>query len=294
MSINLEHSSEDYEALTYWLSNAFTLLQLLHRTLKTSASGSKENRRKSGGLFERINSRFSRISSPTSASPSVHGVGKIDAKYPAFLFKQQLAAFVEKVHGILRDRVKKDITPQFATCIQAPRSRMDVTAKLTRSTSAVRPELGDGWMRILDTLDEVVKAMALNNVPRELNKRFFVQIFCFINVQMFNALLLRRECCSFSNGEYIKMGLSLLDGWARQPQNEAVGDESLDELRFIRQAVNLLVIHQKPRKTLNEITLELCPQLSIQQLYRISTMYWDDKYGTESVNADVLKEIAIA
>jgi myosin-5 len=291
MSINLEHSSEDYEALTYWLSNAFTLLQLLHRTLKTSASGSKENRRKSGGLFERINSRFSRISSPTSASPSVHGVGKIDAKYPAFLFKQQLAAFVEKVYGILRDRVKKDITPQFATCIQAPRSRMDVTAKLTRSTSAVRPELGDGWMRILDTLDKVVKAMALNNVPRELNKRFFVQIFCFINVQMFNALLLRRECCSFSNGEYIKMGLSLLDGWARQPQNEAVGDESLDELRFIRQAVNLLVIHQKPQKTLNEITLELCPQLSIQQLYRISTMYWDDKYGTESVNADVLKEM---
>ena len=143
----------------------------------------------------------------------------------------------------------------------------------------------------LDTLDEVVKAMALNNVPRELNKRFFVQIFCFINVQMFNALLLRRECCSFSNGEYIKMGLSLLDGWARQPQNEAVGDESLDELRFIRQAVNLLVIHQKPQKTLNEITLELCPQLSIQQLYRISTMYWDDKYGTESVNADVLKEM---
>ena len=65
----------------------------------------------------------------------------------------------------------------------------------------------------------------------------------------------------------------------------------MDELRFLRQAVNLLVIHQKPQKTLNEITLELCPQLSIQQLYRISTMYWDDKYGTESVNADVLKEM---
>jgi hypothetical protein len=53
------------------------------------------------------------------------------------------------------------------------------------------------------------------------------------------------------------------------------------------------VIHQKPQKTLNEITLELCPQLSIQQLYRISTMYWDDKYGTESVNAEVLSEMRI-
>ena len=32
-------------------------------------------------------------------------------------------------------------------------------------------------------------------------RKFFTQIFCFINVQLFNALLLRRECCSFSNGE---------------------------------------------------------------------------------------------
>lgn len=79
------------------------------------------------------------------------------------------------------------------------------------------------------------------------------------------------------------------------------------------------VIHQKPKKTLNEITKELCPVrassfeslilywtyffslhasfwcyclwlhqvLSIQQLYRISTMYWDDKYGTHSVSSDV-------
>ena len=27
--------------------------------------------------------------------------------------------------------------------------------------------------------------------------------------------------------------------------------------------------------------------LSIQQLYRISTMYWDDKYGTHSVSSEV-------
>lgn len=80
------------------------------------------------------------------------------------------------------------------------------------------------------------------------------------------------------------------------------------------------VIHQKPKKTLEEISRKLCPVsniflgliikiptythaqiilrsqlapsfipqvLSIQQLYRISTMYWDDKYGTHSVSPDV-------
>jgi myosin-5 len=40
--------------------------------------------------------------------------------------------------------------------------------------------------------------------------------------------------------------------------------------------------------------LRLCvprdvPQvLSVQQLYRISTMYWDDRYGTETVSQEVL------
>jgi myosin-5 len=43
------------------------------------------------------------------------------------------------------------------------------------------------------------------------------------------------------------------------------------------QAVTFLVIHQKHRKSLEEITNDLCPVLSVQQLYRISTMYWDDR-----------------
>lgn len=63
--------------------------------------------------------------------------------------------------------------------------------------------------------------------------------------------------------------------------------ESWDELKFIRQAVTFLVIGNKPKKTLEDITRDLCPVLSIQQLYRISTMYWDDKYNTETVSSEV-------
>lgn len=54
------------------------------------------------------------------------------------------------------------------------------------------------------------------------------------------------------------------------------------------QAVSFLVIHQKHNKSLEEITTDLCPVLSVQQLYRISTMYWDDRYGTETVSHEVL------
>merc|ERR1712060_639398 len=133
----------------------------------------------------------------------------------------------------------------------------------------------------------LLDVLRANYVPSFLVRKFFMQVFGFINVQLFNSLLLRRECCSFSNGEYVKTGLSELETWVDVAGEEWVG-KSWDELRYIRQAVTLLVIHQKPKKSLEEITHDLCPILSIQQLYRISTMYWDDKYGTETVSQEVL------
>jgi myosin-5 len=50
--------------------------------------------------------------------------------------------------------------------------------------------------------------LADNYVPKPLVQALFKQLFSFVNVQLFNQLLLRRECCSFSNGEYVKTGLA--------------------------------------------------------------------------------------
>ena len=52
--------------------------------------------------------------------------------------------------------------------------------------------------------------------------------------------MLRRECCSFSNGEFVKEGLAELELWAGEASEEFTGN-ALDELRFIRQAVGFLV-----------------------------------------------------
>nr|WLQ69621.1 MYB protein [Zingiber officinale] len=63
--------------------------------------------------------------------------------------------------------------------------------------------------------------------------------------------------------------------------NQEFGDEYQVKITFMfLSLVENKVLHQKPKKTLKEITKDLCPVLIIQQLYRISTMYWDDKYGT--------------
>merc|ERR1712216_656510 len=98
------------------------------------------------------------------------------------------------------------------------------------------PQLGTHWRTISDCLDALLVTMKANHVPVFLVRKFFTQIFCFINVQLFNALLLRRECCSFSNGEYVKTGLAELGHWIHSVGNQWLGD-SWDEMRYIRQAV---------------------------------------------------------
>ena len=43
---------------------------------------------------------------------------QVEAKYPALLFKQQLTAYVEKIYGMIRDNLKKEISPVLGLCIQ--------------------------------------------------------------------------------------------------------------------------------------------------------------------------------
>ncbi|XP_062087752.1 myosin-17-like [Humulus lupulus] len=293
---------DNSDVLSYWLSNSSTLLLLLQRTLKaTGAAGlTPQRRRMSTHLIGRMSQGLR--ASPQSAGFSFFSnrvLGGLDefrhveAKYPALLFKQQLTAILEKIYGILRDNLKKEISSVLGLCIQAPRSRTTRAGVLkghSQANSAVQQALIAHWQSIVKILNNYLMIMKANCVPPLLASKVFTQIFSFINVQLFNSLLLRRECCSFSNGEYVKAGLSELEQWCHDATEEFTGFAS-EELKHIRQAVGFLVIHQKPKKSLAEITNDLCPALSIQQLYRISTMYWDDKYGTHSVSSDVISSM---
>ncbi|KAK9100805.1 hypothetical protein Scep_024235 [Stephania cephalantha] len=295
---------ENNDVLAYWLSNASTLLLLLQRTLKASgAAGMAPQRRRSSSatLFGRMTQSF-RGTPPGVNLSFVNGglnggidMRQVEAKYPALLFKQQLTAYVEKIYGMIRDNLKKEISPLLGLCIQAPRtSRASLVKGSSRLhvNNAAQQILIAHWQGIVKSLVNFLNMLKANHVPPFLVRKVFTQIFSFINVQLFNSLLLRRECCSFSNGEYVKAGLAELEHWCYKATDVYAGS-AWDELKHIRQAIGFLVIHQKPKKTLDEISHDLCPVLSIQQLYRISTMYWDDKYGTHSLSPDVISNMRV-
>ncbi|KAI3877447.1 hypothetical protein MKX03_026504, partial [Papaver bracteatum] len=148
------------------------------------------------------------------------------------------------------------------------------------------------WQSIVKCMDHTWDILRENNVPSVIIRKTFTQVFAFINVQLLNSLLLRRECCSFSNGEYVKAGLQELEQWCSKATDQYTGS-AWNELQHIRQAVGFLVSHQKPTKTLEEITAELCPALSIPQIYRIGTMFWDDKYGTQGLSQDIIAKMRV-
>ncbi|CBI39069.3 unnamed protein product, partial [Vitis vinifera] len=91
------------------------------------------------------------------------------------------------------------------------------------------------WQSILKSLNFYLKIMKANH------------IFSFINVQLFNSLLLRRECCSFSNGEFVKTGLAELENLCHEATKEYAGS-AWDELRHIRQAVGFLLYIKSLKK----------------------------------------------
>ncbi|RYR03104.1 hypothetical protein Ahy_B06g081929 isoform C [Arachis hypogaea] len=258
--IERQHDEDGNNLMAYWLSNTSALLFLLEQSLKSHGASTATPAKKPPNptsLFGRMTRSF--LSSPSSANlatPASEVVRKVEAKYPALLFKQQLTAYLEKIYGIIRDNLKKELTPMLALCIQAPRTSKATLRSSGRSYGKDSPMVH--WLTIIESLNTLLCTLKENFVPQVLIQKIFSQTFSYINVQLFNSLLLRRDCCTFSNGEYVKAGLAELELWCCQAKEEYAGS-SWDELKHIRQAVGFLVIHQKYRISYDEIINDLCP-----------------------------------
>lgn len=280
----------DENVTSYWLSNASALLCLLQRNLRSNGFLTSSAQRSGGlsGLNGRVQQSFK---SPFKYTGHEDGIAHVEARYPAILFKQQLTACVERIFGLVRDNLKKEISPLLGLCIQAPKNQRVHGGKPSRSPGSLPQQSPNSqWDSIIQFLESLMSRLRENYVPSFFIRKITTQVFSFINISLFNSLLLRRECCTFSNGEYVKSGLAELEKWIVNATEEFAGT-SWHELKFIRQAVGFLVIHQKRKKSLEEIMQDLCPALTVRQIYRISTMYWDDKYGTQSVSNEVVAQM---
>eukprot|EP00267_Zea_mays_P056043 XP_023156079.1 uncharacterized protein LOC100383772 isoform X5 [Zea mays] len=256
-------AQHDTRSLAYWLSNLSTLSVLLQRSFKaTRATASTPHRRRIS--CERI-FQANQTSSSGLACLSAQSVDggtvfhQIEARYPASLFKQQLVDQVEKVYGVISDKIKKELNPLLELCIQDPRTYSNQAKALMSPSSGLgQQDQLMHWLSIVKIFNSYLHVLRANHVPSILVHKLLTQIFSVVNVQLFNRLLLRRECCSFSNGQYIKDGLTQLRYWCNDVSQE-FADSAWVALRHIRQAVDFVVISLKPIRTWEEICNDICP-----------------------------------
>ncbi|CAL5096008.1 unnamed protein product [Urochloa decumbens] len=289
-------AQHDTRGLAYWLSNLSTLSVLLQRSFKVArATVSTPHRRRFSceRIFQANQTSNSGLAyfSAQSVDGAI-GFHQIEAKYPALLFKQQLVDQIEKVYGMISDRMKKELNPLLESCIQDPRTSYSNQAKVSLSpvSGLGQQEQLMHWLNIVKIFNNYLHILRANHVPSILVHKLLTQIFSMVNVQLFNRLLLRRECCSFSNGQYIKDGLTQLKHWCNDVSPE-FADSAWAALRHIRQAVDFVVISLKPIRTWEEIRNDICLALSLQQLERIVGMYWDDLNGSNVTSAEFISSM---
>ncbi|KAH1235355.1 Myosin-7 [Glycine max] len=255
--------------MAYWLSNTSSLFFHLQQCLRVPTTRKPPT---PTSFFGRMTQGFRSSNSLSSNAFDVEH--QVDAKYPALLFKQQLAAYVEKIYGIIRESFKKDLSPLLSSCSKD-------------KTSNDNSQPSGSWISIIQCLNRYLKILKENYVPPVLVQKLFNQIFQYINMELFN-----RECCTSKNGEYIKSGLAELELWCTEATEEYVGS-SLDELKHTKQAVRFLVALQKDELSYDDLTNDLCPVLSSQQLYRICILYSDDDDNKQSVSTDVTTRLKL-
>lgn len=125
----------------------------------------------------------------------------MDAKYPALLFKQQLTAYVEKIFGIIRDNLKKELTSLLSLCIQVSRILLAAFSsfllKLTHVCNLPCPFSGTKDIERSVTIWEIVrerysrKLLAEHHRKPQLASLHIERKFCMdISLELFNFIIL--------------------------------------------------------------------------------------------------------
>ena len=142
------------------------------------------------------------------------------------------------------------------------------------------------WGDLVRFYDDLVRALMDNRVSNFVTRRLFKQVFGFANVQLFNAILLRRDCCALSHVEFVRAGLIRLKEFSQSPVCSKILGDAWTELKNITQAVDFLSKY-RDNSSLSEVASELCSSLSVAQLNRLAHMFWDDTGGGAQMNVAV-------
>ncbi|WOL01251.1 myosin-12-like [Canna indica] len=165
-------NQENIGELAYWLSTISTLLFLLQKNLResnASSTGSYRSRATTSSFFSRIAQVSNLLQQLDFGYSGMLGKlgsqSRIEARYPALLFKQQLTAYVERLYAIILDNLKKEISPPLTLCIQGLFARSGTigeSPKSILSNNMAKQASNVHWQSIVKSLDSTLNILCEN------------------------------------------------------------------------------------------------------------------------------------
>jgi myosin-5 len=148
------------------------------------------------------------------------------------------------------------------------------------------------WRALLGGVSNVLESLRAEGVPAPAVRAVAWACLRYIDAELLNALLLRRDCCSVSAAKALQAGLAELRGWVAYVGGECCSSEEADvAIERITQAARFLVQGKDDcmRKAYSGVNIAAdltrsCPALTLQQVYRLSEHQHDDWLGSEGTS----------
>ena len=118
-------------------------------------------------------------------------------------FEHLLHSEIQAMRMIGVPAVQECVNPQ-----RKHRRARDGSPLASGVSAAARNARSAPWPVLLSALDMLRADLSSQHVPPCLQRKLFVQLFSFVNVHLFNQLLLNHNCCSLSNGKSMRHGLA--------------------------------------------------------------------------------------
>ncbi|PSC74954.1 Myosin-J heavy chain isoform A [Micractinium conductrix] len=141
------------------------------------------------------------------------------------------------------------------------------------------------WQSLLGGVSNVLASLRSEGVPAPTVRALAWGCLRYIDAELLNALLLRRDCCSLSAAKALQAGLAELRAWVAYAADEGCcGDEEAEgAIERISQAARYLVQGKEDcvRKAYRGVDIyadlqRMCPALSLQQVYKLTEHQHDD------------------
>jgi myosin heavy subunit len=124
-----------------------------------------------------------------------------------------------------------------------------------------------------------------NHIPEIIVSRIMKQLVTFIDVTIFNEILLRKDICSFAKGNTIKQNIEQLEGEIYTTTGYK------EKLSLVRQAIAILLVDKKSLLMNEQTRRKLMPNLNYDQISRILKMYNPGEFENK-VSNDVIQYFA--